>query len=195
MRGSQRARDILQAMGADAFKFHTVFRGCGPNAPRKRQRPLSGRQIAHLKKEYILEDKCAVAPYMNPDSLTCPSAVASLSTPGPLCRPWPYEKQSPLRREPVIRDVPPKGHRWERVKVEREKQIAANMAKMPKLIEESKVWHARVSCVHVPRMQMLVALEPIAGRAGGVVLVPHTAPRSCALGPHMTPGALAAGKA
>ena len=60
MRGSQRARDILQAMGADAFKFHTVYRGFGPNAPQTRQRPLSGRQIAQLKKEYILENKCVV---------------------------------------------------------------------------------------------------------------------------------------
>ena len=57
-----------------------------------------------------------------------------------LCRPWPFEQQSPLRRTPHIRELPPKGHKWERVRVEREKQIAANMVKMPQLIADSKVW-------------------------------------------------------
>lgn len=57
--GSQRARDILQAMGAAAFQWFPITTGFGPNGHTRLQRPLSGRQIAQLKKEHLLAGRCA----------------------------------------------------------------------------------------------------------------------------------------
>ena len=54
MRGSQRARDILKAMGEEAFQWFNITVGYGPNAKVRKQRPLSGRQIAQLKKECLI---------------------------------------------------------------------------------------------------------------------------------------------
>ena len=59
MRGSQRARDILKAMGEEAFHWFPISTGYGPRAPTRLQRPLSGRQIAQLKKEHLMSGKCA----------------------------------------------------------------------------------------------------------------------------------------
>jgi hypothetical protein len=59
MRGSQRARDILTAMGKDAFKWYDTVVGFGPRTVQRKQRPLGGRQIAQLKKEFRLDGKCA----------------------------------------------------------------------------------------------------------------------------------------
>jgi hypothetical protein len=68
MRGSQRARDILQAMGAEAFSWFKVSVGYGPNARTRLQRPLSGRQIAQLKKEYLMSGEYV---YLRSLSMTC----------------------------------------------------------------------------------------------------------------------------
>ena len=55
MRGSQRARNVLKVMGEDAFSWFNITVGYGPNARTRRQRPLSGRHIAQLKREYLMQ--------------------------------------------------------------------------------------------------------------------------------------------
>ena len=64
MRGSQRARDILKAMGEEAFYWFPVSRAWGPRAHMRVQRPLGGRHIAQLKKEYLLEGRCCPRCFM-----------------------------------------------------------------------------------------------------------------------------------
>lgn len=59
MRGSQRARNILTVMREEAFTWFNVTVGYGPNARTRRQRPLSGRQIAQLKREYLMRGEYA----------------------------------------------------------------------------------------------------------------------------------------
>lgn len=59
LRGSQRARDILKAMGEEAFQWFNITTGYGPSARVRKQRPLSGRQIAQLKKECLMAGEYA----------------------------------------------------------------------------------------------------------------------------------------
>jgi hypothetical protein len=45
-------------MGEEAFSWFNVTIGYGPKAHVRKQRPLSGRQIAQLKKECLMRGEC-----------------------------------------------------------------------------------------------------------------------------------------
>jgi hypothetical protein len=62
VRGSQRARDILKAMGEEAFHWFPITTGYGPKGHTRNQRPLSGRQIAQLKREHLMSGEYALPP-------------------------------------------------------------------------------------------------------------------------------------
>lgn len=110
MRGSQRARDILKAMGEEAFQWFNITVGYGPGAKVRKQRPLSGRQIAQLKKECLIRGE-----------------------------EWPYEHLAPTAQKPIQHPKKwPKGHKHERLAVERQQNISKNMENMEKWIAESK---------------------------------------------------------
>lgn len=58
MRGSQRARDVLKAMGEEAFQWFNITVDYAGHV--RKQRPLSGRQIAQLKKECLMRGEYAL---------------------------------------------------------------------------------------------------------------------------------------
>lgn len=139
MRGSQRARDILKAMGEEAFQWFNITVGYGPGAKVRKQRPLSGRQIAQLKKECLIRGE--YASIAAGCSLTAHAQLHSqMHTPSNVCREWPYEHLAPTAQKPIQHPKKwPKGHKHERLAVERQQNISKNMENMEKWIAESKV--------------------------------------------------------